>query len=169
MSNIEASKEMKNIQENRVKRPMNAFMIWSRFQRKQLSLLHPEMHNSEISKKLGMEWKKLSELQKRPFIDEAKRIRVRHKTDHPDYKYKPRRKAKSEKTEGEKKKALSEKEEMSVQRWNEPHENFEKYWENLAGEILPSFPSFSETTPKFFSLQNTSAYGDALQNSHACS
>lgn len=36
------------------------------------------MHNSEISKRLGAEWKQLSEKDKRPFIDEAKRLRQLH-------------------------------------------------------------------------------------------
>ncbi|CAI9742995.1 Hypothetical predicted protein [Octopus vulgaris] len=84
-----------------VKRPMNAFMVWSQIERRKISEVQPDMHNAEISKRLGRQWKLLNEHDRKPFVDEAERLRVLHLQEYPDYKYRPRKKAKlSGKAEG---------------------------------------------------------------------
>uniref|UniRef100_H3C7Q7 SRY-box transcription factor 9 n=1 Tax=Tetraodon nigroviridis TaxID=99883 RepID=H3C7Q7_TETNG len=44
-----------------------------------------------ISDHLTKLFRLLNEVEKRPFVEEAERLRVQHKKDHPDYKYQPRR------------------------------------------------------------------------------
>ena len=79
---------------NRVKRPMNAFMVFSQLERRKIVQLAPDMHNAEISKYLGARWKRLSDVERRPFVDEAERLKQLHLREYPDYKYKPRKRAK---------------------------------------------------------------------------
>ncbi|XP_078093343.1 transcription factor SOX-4-like [Mustelus asterias] len=79
-----------------IKRPMNAFMVWSQIERKKIMEQVPDMHNAEISKRLGKKWKMLKDNEKTPFIREAERLRLKHMADYPDYKYRPRKKVRSE-------------------------------------------------------------------------
>ena len=80
--------------ENHVKRPMNAFMIWSSRKRRELARENPRLHNSQISKILGSEWRKLTEDEKQKFFAQAKLISELHMIEHPDYKYRPKRRPK---------------------------------------------------------------------------
>merc|ERR1719233_671874 len=79
---------------NHVKRPMNAFMVWSQLERRKIIEQNPDAHNAEISKNLGKKWRTLGEDEKQEFIDEAERLRQLHLKEYPDYKYKPKKKAK---------------------------------------------------------------------------
>jgi len=79
---------------NHIKRPMNAFMVWSQLERRKIVETNPDKHNAEISKELGRRWKCLDEETRQPYIDEAERLRLLHQKEYPDYKYKPRKKLK---------------------------------------------------------------------------
>ncbi|XP_074032501.1 uncharacterized protein isoform X2 [Leptinotarsa decemlineata] len=72
---------------------MNAFMVWSQIERRKICEVSPDMHNAEISKKLGKRWKLLNDEQRQPFIEEAERLRQLHQKEYPDYKYRPRKKS----------------------------------------------------------------------------
>ncbi|TKR92970.1 hypothetical protein L596_007515 [Steinernema carpocapsae] len=80
----------------RIRRPMNAFMVWARKTRRELAAENPGMHNADLSKILGIKWKNMAAFEKQPFVDQAERIRAQHHRDFPNYKYRLSRRSDSE-------------------------------------------------------------------------
>ena len=89
-----SSRKKEAARPDHIKRPMNAFMIWSQIQRRKIMEDTPSVHNALISRNLGKLWREQPEEVKKPFHIEAKRLRLQHMRDYPDYKYKPKKKVK---------------------------------------------------------------------------
>ncbi|KIY62190.1 hypothetical protein CYLTODRAFT_427086 [Cylindrobasidium torrendii FP15055 ss-10] len=72
------------------KRPMNAFMIFARRRRPQVSSENQSMRTGEISKILSREWTTMSIEDKQFYLDQAKLLKDTFNSKYPDYVYRRR-------------------------------------------------------------------------------
>ncbi|ULU07975.1 hypothetical protein L5515_015324 [Caenorhabditis briggsae] len=78
-------------QEEYVKRPLNPYMIFFRKRRADMSITEPNLPSSEICKRLGAAWANMSAAEKKPFYDEAGKLKKQVYEEHPNYKFHPRK------------------------------------------------------------------------------
>lgn len=100
-----SSSKRRSQRENQVKRPMNAFMVYAQVARKKVAHKYPNLSYRKLSKTLGELWRMLDEQERKPFVEEADRLRREHKREHPTYKFQPQRRKRGSKrvnkTEGD--------------------------------------------------------------------
>lgn len=67
----------------RIRRPPNAFMLYGKDNRKQLSKSMPGVSNKEISKLLGVQWQRLPDERKADYHTKSKEMNDKHKLLNP--------------------------------------------------------------------------------------
>ncbi|XP_068734815.1 uncharacterized protein [Montipora capricornis] len=70
-----------------VKRPMNAFILFSKNHRTFFKQLYPGRDNRKISTLLAEKWRSMKPEEKEPYRLEAKELMRQTKESHPDFKY----------------------------------------------------------------------------------
>jgi hypothetical protein len=72
-----------------VKRPMNAFLLFSKNNRENFKKLYPGRDNRRISTILGEHWNTMKPEDKQPFQEMAKELMRKTKETYPGFKYSP--------------------------------------------------------------------------------
>ncbi|CAH8582218.1 unnamed protein product [Schistosoma turkestanicum] len=78
-----------------IPRPLNSFMIFAQYLRRIVLHWFPDAPNVHISQRVGQLWRKLDLKMRDKYIDEAFRLQQLHAIEFPDYKYRPKKRARN--------------------------------------------------------------------------
>ncbi|KAG1670242.1 Sex-determining region Y protein [Nymphon striatum] len=131
---------------NSVKRPPNAFILFAKEHREELSKEHPHEENRYISKLLGRKWAHLKPEKKMEYYKKANELAQQHKSKYPGYVYNPHKarffkslkKKKKNAYECDVKKLLPEEENIPVENYHifSDDENIYLLHEKLVNEAV---------------------------------
>jgi len=77
----------KKTKQHHIRRPMNAFMIFSKRHRAIVHQKHPNSDNRTVSKILGEWWYSLDKKEKEQYHNMAHQVKEAHFKEHPDWKW----------------------------------------------------------------------------------
>jgi hypothetical protein len=73
----------------KIKRPMNAFLLYHCDMRKTRNIRKLKVHCSQLSKIIGIMWNKETEEVRMKYQKMAEQVAILHRLEHPDYRYSP--------------------------------------------------------------------------------
>ncbi|RDD43804.1 HMG box-containing protein 1 [Trichoplax sp. H2] len=79
-----SSNQQSRMQSDRAKRPMNAFMLFAKKYRVEITQAHPGKDNRAISVILGDKWKSMETTERQQYAEKARILAEEHKKNFPD-------------------------------------------------------------------------------------
>lgn len=82
------SVKSKKVNQEKIPRPMNSFMIFAKRNRSQIYQVYPHCDNRAVSKILSETWYSLESQMRKPYIDLANDMKCKHFQLYPEFKWK---------------------------------------------------------------------------------
>lgn len=86
-TSVESIKDTVSAKKEHIRRPMNAFMLFSKIHRGEVHKMNPKQDNRSVSKILGEWWNDLEPENKKKFTKAAAQLKEAHFKAHPDWKW----------------------------------------------------------------------------------
>ncbi|KZT42551.1 hypothetical protein SISSUDRAFT_1058628 [Sistotremastrum suecicum HHB10207 ss-3] len=145
------------------KRPMNAFMIFAKKRRSEISAANPLMRTGEVSKVLSHEWNSMPQDEKQFYTDQSKKLKDNFNSRFPNYVYRRRPNHSRRKRLGAASSVRGV--ESSAGSPQSPDQPLSPPHDNLPQDYERYHPSESQTSP-FPPIQSLPEYSNQQHQSH---